>query len=153
MEVGGQFHAPASLHPEKSRYSLDRKLGRPQRRSACHGEKSVASGGNRNPIPQPSSPWTVAILTGLPRLLSLLWYTEIICHVARARTIILPFEAGFPSASQAVDTLGVTGGLEFRHMPVVTFQNSNPIAPTTQWNFLFGQSPWWSCPFFLNTKL
>ena len=32
MEVGGQHHAPAALPPEKARYPLYRRLGRPQGR-------------------------------------------------------------------------------------------------------------------------
>ena len=33
MEVAGQHHAPAALLPEKTRYSLYRRLGGPQGRS------------------------------------------------------------------------------------------------------------------------
>ena len=33
MGVGGQHHAPAALPPEKTRYPLYRRLGRPQGRS------------------------------------------------------------------------------------------------------------------------
>ena len=33
MGVGGQHHAPAALHPGKTRYPLYRRLGRPQGRS------------------------------------------------------------------------------------------------------------------------
>ena len=33
MEVGGQRHAPAALHPEKTRYPLHRRLGVSQSQS------------------------------------------------------------------------------------------------------------------------
>jgi hypothetical protein len=42
MEVSGQLHAPAALHPGKSPgYPCDRKLGGPQSQSGCSRPVSV----------------------------------------------------------------------------------------------------------------
>jgi len=48
--VGGQHHAPAALPPEKTRYSLCRRLGRPQSRSGRVRKTSPLAG---------IRPWTV----------------------------------------------------------------------------------------------
>jgi hypothetical protein len=55
MELNGQLHAPATLHPGKeSRYPLDRRLGGPQTRSWRYGEdKNLTRAGNQTPAVQP----------------------------------------------------------------------------------------------------
>jgi len=67
MEVSGQLHAPAALHPENnSRYSLNRRMVGLQSRSGYGDEE-------RNPCPylesNPGRPGRslVTILTELPR--------------------------------------------------------------------------------------
>jgi hypothetical protein len=50
MEVSGQLHAQATLPPGKSPwYPMDRRLGRPQSRSARGGEEE----NSQSPIVQP----------------------------------------------------------------------------------------------------
>ena len=61
--VGGQHHAPAALPPGKTRYPLYWRLGGPQERSGQY-EKTRPY---RDPIPGPSNPYRVAILTELSR--------------------------------------------------------------------------------------
>jgi hypothetical protein len=42
MEVSGQFHVPAALHPKKQpRYPLYKMLGESQGRSAPYGEQKI----------------------------------------------------------------------------------------------------------------
>jgi len=55
MEVSGQLQAPAALPPGDT---LDRRLGGPQNRSGCGGEKKSRQPlpGLKPPIIQPS-PW------------------------------------------------------------------------------------------------
>jgi hypothetical protein len=54
IEMSGQLHAPAALLPEKKfRYSLERSLGGPLRRSGrCGEEKGLALPGIRTPAIQ-----------------------------------------------------------------------------------------------------
>jgi len=52
MEVGGQLHVPAALHPGNTRYLLHRGLGRLQRRSGQVRKISPSPGfDNRNVQP------------------------------------------------------------------------------------------------------
>jgi hypothetical protein len=56
MEVSGQLHVPDTLSPEEGpRYSLDRRLGGPQKRSGSGGEEKniPAHVGDRTSIVQP----------------------------------------------------------------------------------------------------
>ena len=57
-EVGGQHHAPAALHPGKTRYPLYRRLGGPQGRSGRVRKISPSPGFNPRTIQPVASRYT-----------------------------------------------------------------------------------------------
>jgi hypothetical protein len=72
MEVSGQLHIPAALSPGKSpRYPLDRRLGRPQRRSGRGDEENNSQPPPEIEPPNPERPANslVAIPAEVSRLL------------------------------------------------------------------------------------